>query len=134
MAGPSNPVHAPAQGDAINQTTFTGAYLEWSYLEVDKRRELQQIQDLQCAACWPRPHTLHIDANMKLYVWDRQRQAWREPSHSGVLFQDSAECQEHMRDIDNALGNERVSKQPHMRSRMQCCPSQKPTVQMRNLP
>lgn len=79
---------------------------------MDKRREIQQINDLQCAACSPRPHTLHIDANMKLYVWDRQRQPWREPYHSGVLFQDSDECQQHMQDIDNALGNERVWNNP----------------------
>ena len=97
-----------AQGEAVNQTSFTAAYLEWSYSEADKRREIQQINDLQCAACSPRPHTLHVDANMKLYVWNRQRQAWREPYHSGVLFQDSNECQQHMQDIDNALGNERV--------------------------
>ena len=95
----SNAVRA-AQGEAINQNSFTIAYLEWQYLKADKRRNLQQINDLQCAACSPWPHTLHIDANMKIYVWNRQRQPRRKSYHNGVLFQDSDECRDHMQDIE----------------------------------
>ena len=65
----------PAQGQSINQDTFTDCCLEWRYKEVDMRLRLQGIDDLECAACYSAPHTLHIDANMKLYVWDWQRQA-----------------------------------------------------------
>ena len=72
------------------------------------RLRLQGINDLECAACYPGPHTLHIDANMKLYVWDRQRQAWRSPYHAGLLFQSTEECQQHMRDIDTAIGSAKV--------------------------
>ncbi len=96
------------QGQSINQDTFSDCYLEWRYKEGDLRLRVQGINDLDCPACFPAPHTLHIDANMKLYVWDLHRQLWREEYHAGLLFQSMEECQQHMREIDAAAGNIKV--------------------------
>lgn len=41
---------------------------------------------------------------MKLFVYGRGREPWRDPYHAGQLFLSSAEGVEHMKTIDIALG------------------------------
>lgn len=77
-------------------------------MHADKRLQLLGLRDLACAACHPHPHSLHVDANMKVYVWDRHRQTWRAPYFDGLLFQPSADMQDHMDTLDRLLGRAKV--------------------------
>lgn len=75
-------------------------------MQHDIRDCIQLNADLQCAACSPTPHSLHIDANMKLFVYDRHREPWREAYHAGQLFLPSGDCVQHMQDIDRVMGKQ----------------------------
>ena len=96
------------QEQAINATTFTQCCMEWRYMQLDTRLRLLGLKNMACAACQPHPHSVHIDANMKLYVWDRRRQPWRQSYLAGLLFQRSTAMKEHMDTVDQLMGRAKV--------------------------
>lgn len=93
------------QEEEINQSGFTASFTEWQYMQHDRRNFIQCINELTCAACQPAPHSLHIDANMKLFVYARNREPWRERYHS-ELFLPSELVVQHIKDIDAAMGKQ----------------------------
>ena len=99
---------AGMQVEAIQQPSFMPAFLEWQHMQQDKRFVMQGLNDFVCPACYPAPHSLHVDANMKAFVWDHSRQPWRAAYHTGLLFQDSSEAVEHMTTVDALLGKHKV--------------------------
>ena len=90
----------------MNATGFTTSFQEWQYMEHDKRLSIQCIDELACAACQPIPHSLHIDANMKLFVYDRKREPWREAYLADRLFLSSELVVQHINDLDAAMGKQ----------------------------
>lgn len=107
------------QGEPINASAFSASYIEWRYCQHDVRSGIQCVDELVCAACQPAPHSVHVDANMKLFVYGRGREPWRLPYHAGLLFLCSAEGVEHMKTTDIALGT-KVSHS-HIACPLECC-------------
>ena len=92
------------QGEPINASAFTASYIEWRYCQHDVCSGIQCMDELDCAACQPVPHSVLVDANMKVFVYGRGRVPWQLPYHAGLLFLCSAEGVEHMKTTDIALG------------------------------
>jgi hypothetical protein len=94
------------QGEELNASGFMASFTEWRYMQHDKRLHIQRIDELKCAACQPAPHSLHIDANMKLFVYDRKCEPWREAYHAERLFLSSELVVQHIKDIDAAMNKQ----------------------------
>lgn len=85
----------------ISADAFRRAADEFSSCQLDRRLGVKQLNDLVCPACSKGSWACHIDSNMKLFVWDRMRQEWREP-HFREFFAESAEVQLTIKAVDAA--------------------------------
>jgi hypothetical protein len=95
----------PWQG--ISTGAFRRAAEEYSSCQLDLRLGVKQINDLDCPACSGGNCAYHVDSNMKLFVWQRNRQPWRTPHFCGEFFAESADVQRTLQAVDIA----RVSRQ-----------------------
>jgi hypothetical protein len=86
---------------AINTRAFRRAVDEYSNCRLDMRLGVQQLDDLTCPACSEGGAAYHIDSNMKLFVWDRNREPWRE-QHFREFFAADADVQLTLKATDAA--------------------------------
>jgi len=89
----------------INPTAFRTAYEEWKRCRTDLRLYLGLINDLACPACSDGLEAVHIDANMKLFTWQRQRETWRSP-HYTELFAADDSMQDMLKSIYGLVGKQ----------------------------
>uniref|UniRef100_A0A7M5U8G7 CxC3 like cysteine cluster domain-containing protein n=1 Tax=Clytia hemisphaerica TaxID=252671 RepID=A0A7M5U8G7_9CNID len=54
----------------INPTNFSMAFREWC-LWLDQKDLIQSKDWMECPACYPHPHSCHVDGNSKLYRYKR---------------------------------------------------------------
>ena len=92
------------QGRNMNREAFKRAFLEYSRFQADSRLYLQQINDLECPACSEGLTAVHVDANMKLFTWDRKRELWRKPYHQQFFVPDE-DVVNHIAVLDKVLGS-----------------------------
>ena len=105
---PSRPISADA---------FRHAAEQYSYCQHDLRLGVQQLNDLECPACSDGDCAYHIDSNVKLFAWQRNREPWREP-HFKEFFAADADVQLTLNAVDAARVGVRVQAQ------LQCAYSQ----------
>ena len=87
------------------------------FRDFEKRRNVQYINDFECPACYPHPHSLHVDSNMKLYVWDRHKELWRTSYYDGAFIIPDAHVEAHLQYLDLAMDNRRhATSQVQMQS------------------
>jgi hypothetical protein len=72
------------------------------------RLGVQQLDDLTCPACSEGGAAYHIDSNMKLFVWSRNREPWRE-RHLREFFAADANVQLTLKATDAARVSSGVS-------------------------
>jgi hypothetical protein len=75
---------------AINPAAFSRASHEFKACQLDMRLHLQSLNDLVCPACSDGLAAVHVDGNMKLYNWDRNREPWRKPHYTKFFLQEQA--------------------------------------------
>lgn len=112
------------QAPRIDNHMFIQSYLEWLRMENSLRQDCMLVKDLQCPACYPSPHSIHIDANMKLSVWKRSNAANLERTFPNVLLDDSEQVLKFMDALDEAAGREpqvTVQRQACMQECQQVC-------------
>lgn len=73
----------------INTSAFRRAADEYSSCMVDLRMGVKQLNDLECPACSGGNCAYHVDSNMKLFVWDRRRETWRQPHFQEFIAPDT---------------------------------------------
>lgn len=86
---------------SINVGAVRRAAEEYSSCLTDLRLGVKQLNDLDCPACSEGGGTFHIDSNMKLFVWQRRRQQWREP-HFREFVAPDADVQLTIKAVDAA--------------------------------
>lgn len=91
---------------------FKTAYSEWKYQGHSERVILMLIEDLECPACTPELHSIHIDANMKLIVWRQHYEGHRVSYYVGTFLHNSVDVMEHLRTVDVAKGQAQVCMLP----------------------
>jgi hypothetical protein len=89
----------PWQG--ISTGAFRRAAEEYSSCQLDLRLGIKQLNDLDCPACSGGDCAYHIDSNMTLFVWERNRRPWRTP-HFREFFAESADVQHTLQAVDIA--------------------------------
>lgn len=89
----------------INPTAFRTAYEAWKRCKTDLRLYLGLINDLACPACSDGLEAVHVDANMKLFIWQRQREAWRSPHYTEMFIPDDT-MQDMMKSIYGLVGKQ----------------------------
>jgi hypothetical protein len=93
----------------IPEQSFRKAYGEWRSCMFEQRDHYQQIHDIVCPSCEISGGSYHIDANMKLYTWDRDYESWRtSPYYEQNLFWDDAVVQSHIKGLDLAFSVKQV--------------------------
>ena len=88
----------------INPTAFRDAWQEWKFCQADQRLHMGLINDLSCPACSEGLGAVHIDANMKLFTWQRHREKWRLPHYS--FFLPDTQVEDTLRAVDKAVGTQ----------------------------
>lgn len=86
----------PIRADAFRQAAD-----QYSYCQQDLRLGVQQLNDLECPACSGGDCAYHIDSNMKLFAWLRDREPWRQP-HFKEFFAPDADVQLTLNAVDAA--------------------------------
>ena len=86
---------------AINTNAFRRAADEFSNCQLDLRQGVQLLNDLECPACSGGSCAYHVDGNMKLFVWQRQREPWRA-AHSQLFFAKDDDVQLTIQAVDCA--------------------------------
>jgi hypothetical protein len=87
----------------IHANTFSFVFKEFMYARHEQLWDLMNIQSTHCPACHPHPHSMHVDANMKLYTWDSDDCSWRvEPHYQNVLFTPDTSVSQHIEALDLA--------------------------------
>lgn len=76
----------------ISADAFRQAAEQYSKCRLDLRLGVMQLNDLDCPACSEGGNAYHIDSNMKLFVWDRDRETWRQ-AHFKEFFAQDADVQ-----------------------------------------
>eukprot|EP00775_Hariotina_reticulata_P000077 gene77-biopygen206 len=76
------------QHRAINKEAFRRGYREFKGCQMDLRLGVQLLNDLQCPACSSGSACVHIDSNMKLFVWERARELWRTARYKEFFVSD----------------------------------------------
>lgn len=89
----------------INPTAFRTAYEDWKRCKTDLRLYLGLINDLACPACSDGLEAVHIDANMKLFTWQRQRETWRSPHYTELFVPDDS-VQDMLKSIYGLVGKQ----------------------------
>lgn len=91
------------QGSAsIQQQLFQTVFNEYKHRLFDVSKHLQAIDHFDCPACWPHPHSVHVDGNMKLSTDDRDKEPFRQPYHE-ALFVSDEDVKANLRDLDDVL-------------------------------
>lgn len=72
---------------------------------MSENSDIACINSLECAGCYPNPHSIHIDANMKMYTWKTNAEPHREP-YTDIFISRSSESQGHLRYLDLAMPNQ----------------------------
>jgi hypothetical protein len=80
----------PQARRAINSAAFGSAFREFKACQMDTRLHLQLLNDLVCPACSESLAAAHVDGNLKLFTWDRNREPWRTPHYPEFFLQDQA--------------------------------------------
>ena len=91
----------------IKQQIFQTVFNEYRFREHSKRFTMQHINEFECPACWPHPHSLHVDGNMKLSTWDRNREMFRH-YYNGAFFLADQDVLQHLDCMDLATGARRA--------------------------
>ena len=81
-------MHADSVLVSINPAAFSRASHEFKACQLDMRLHLQSLNDLVCPACSDGLAAVHVDGNMKLYNWDRDREPWRKPHYTEFYQQE----------------------------------------------
>jgi hypothetical protein len=98
------PVHTLQARRAINPAAFGRASHEFKACQVDMRLHLQLLNDLVCPACSEGLAAVHIDANLKNFTWDRNRETWRTPHYTEFFLHEQA-VKRTLDALDLATGN-----------------------------
>lgn len=102
----------PAKG--INHHAFDDAWRAYALAMADVRKGIRLLIDTVCPACSDGCNAIHIDGNLKLFVWERLRELWCL-LHCHDFFIDSGAAQLTLAVMDKA--RVRCCIQPaHMRA------------------
>ena len=96
----------------ISVQSFRVAHSEYKFCQQDIRLGIQWLNDLSCPACSEGMAGVHVDSNMKLFTWDRNRELWRE-HHYDEFFEQDAHTQLTLSALDLARGT-RVRSKLHL--------------------
>jgi hypothetical protein len=103
------------QGTTIDPGSFRHAYNEYRLARRALQHQAMLVRVLECPACGPEPHAVHIDGNHKLFVWDRKQGHYRQATDAEVLYYKDAEVLAQLDYLDLALGsNHQVSVCMHL--------------------
>lgn len=91
----------------IQAMAFATAHREWQDLQFCLQRSCH-INELECAACWPKPHSVHIDGNMKLKCMEGNKGNDRTSLYGDALMLSSDLAQVNLRELDLALDVKRA--------------------------
>lgn len=91
----------------INVAAFRRAHREYKACQLDMRMQIMMINDLLCPACSEGYAGVHIDANMKLFIFKRNppREHWRQP-HYTEFFADDEEVMQTLAGLDLATNTQ----------------------------
>ena len=75
------------QEGRIREEHVADAYREWrcNEWEMDKAGLLSSNE---CPCCSGEQHSFHSDGTMKLYIYDRDREAFRSPYYDDIFIRD----------------------------------------------
>lgn len=96
----------------VKSTAFREAVSQWRRAQQDICFSIQDIDDARCRACGERPHSIHVDANLKLGTNEPGRQPGEFlPTISGDrAFADMAAVTQRLAWLDLALGKETINR------------------------
>ena len=90
----------------MDPAAFRTAWREWKFCTADQRLLVAGTNDLICPACSDGCAGVHVDANMKLFTWERAREVWRRAYFDHFFMCDDTIKQE--RDATDAVNGQQV--------------------------
>ena len=96
------------QAGFIDPQNFIKVYHEWCAADLEIQRQFVHVEPFVCPACHPILHSVHVDANMKLYTWssEDEKEPWRQSYYKDGewLFVADVDAVTHERLTDLAMG------------------------------
>lgn len=75
------------QEKVIREEHVQDAYREWRCNEWEMDRA-GLLSSTECPCCSKEQHSIHSDGNMKLYIYDRNREEFRAPYYDDIFIRD----------------------------------------------
>lgn len=75
------------QESHICEEHVTDGYREWRYNEWEMERA-GPLSSTECPSCSGEQHSFHSDGNVKLYIYDRNQEDFREPYYDEIFIRD----------------------------------------------
>jgi hypothetical protein len=93
----------------VKSTWFREALSQWRRAQQDISYHIQDIDDAQCRACGQRPHSVHVNGNMKLGTNELKRQPgnWLPIISGDREYANTPAVLQHLQWLDLALGKVR---------------------------
>ncbi|KAK9908751.1 hypothetical protein WJX75_002335 [Coccomyxa subellipsoidea] len=85
----------------IREEHVQDAYREWRCNEWEMDRA-GLLSSTECPCCSKEQHSIHSDGNMKLYIYDRNREEFRAPYYDDIFIRDGVVLR-HIEALDLAL-------------------------------
>lgn len=75
------------QARSIREEHVADAFREWRCNEWEMDRAVH-LQCTECPACNDEQHSTHTDGNMKLFIYDRDRETFRSAYYDDIFLRD----------------------------------------------